>query len=119
MLEDEAAEEPPSRGCEGHAHPPPVLGIRAAPHEPGPPAAVHEADRALVQDLETVRQVLHRRGSAAEAADEEKQLVLRGGHPGAAGRLLREAEEPAQGHPEARQALIADFLETGTLPLHF
>ncbi len=118
VLANVAAEQPAARRGEGHPNPPPVLAIGPSPHEAGSPAAVHEADRALVQDLEAVRQVLHGRGRDAEAADEEEQLVLGRGDPGPTGRLLREAEEPAQGSPEARQTPIPGLLEATAFSGH-
>ncbi len=89
-----------------------VLGVGMARHEPGALAAVDQADRALVPDLQRFGELRDDRGTVAEAADEEEQLILAGGDPGLPRGVLREAQEPAQGVPKAGEPLIVEFLES-------
>lgn len=87
---------------EGYTHAPGVLGVAASENQSGTGGSVHEADGALVCDLQPLGELGDRR-RPGEAAHEEHELVLIGRDPRGPGLRFREVKESPEGVPEPRQ----------------
>ncbi len=110
----QAGKQPGAAARQLDEHAAAVSGVAAAPDEVGPLAPVHEADGALMFDLELVGELGDSGSAAGRPADEEEELILRRRDFRGSRELLGGVKEPAQSMAPIGESLVIRVSE----PLH-